>query len=518
MKTRIYGLMLLALVWGGLQLHGVFTNDSWVDEITTRYRVAGYGKTWPWADGSDVATISQVTQVPGSAAKVLDELDHTGIHPPLYYMARLFAGPLFGNGLLGARLFAVLFFLASIWFVWRFVRRLDLPAIVPEARLENSGALAATIFYAFASVPFAMAQDGRYYSFTLCLIAACLWLAMRIAKCSEPQLRDSLLFGLTAGMLAATHYIPLPLGFAIALYALVCLWRQTGSVAGWVRHAAAMGLAALPMLLVSAHTFLMQSQAGGRPVQLAGFPGFLSQTAHALYSLPKVVLAEPLDLTLGRVQGMVLLAVMLMAGIMLLDRRHRPGAGLVLGLIAVQLAAMVLLAWGLDKRLAQSIRYNALLMPLLAPVLVYAAAGAARLVRQPMVAGVLCAGLLALQVGRAAIGNTVDGWARPEAASLPIVAYMKTQAGGQPLYVDMRPRNNFMPAMLLHDLNAAGVQAPVLPFEALEDHQAAPVLVVRIAGFVPEQDHRVCAPVAAREGLVLMRCAEMAPVLGMLQQ
>lgn len=464
-KQPVYVLIAaLALAWCWLQLCASYTAAGWEDEVTTQYRVAGFGKEWPWARGD--LTVSQIqarAEMVGTAAGVYAQLSQSGIHPPLYYMARVGLGPIVGNQIFGARLFSVLCAALSVFIFWRFALLLKLPRLT---RTLN-GAIAAASVYAFASIPFAMAHDGRYYSFTFLLIVTLLYLALRIWQAKQPSWFDYACAGMACGALACTQYLAAPLGGTIMLGLVLLAYNRASNAFVATKYVALLLVAFLPFALAGAFTLLSQLEAGGRPDQLSGFDGVLMQSARAVQSFAKILIAEPMGLWQGRVQSVLVLFLLLGSVWALRQKEHQRTFLWLAALIVAQVLGLVIFGFALDKRLAQSVRYNSLLSPLLAPLLVLGLYGWSQLLRRSWIYAALLAMITSLQVARAFIGNSVDGWPLKspvlESGAGSVLVYLGNLKHLERVYVDDTGWNNFPTAEAVSQMADAGVDPLIIP-------------------------------------------------------
>lgn len=505
-KQPVYFLLAaLALAWCCLQLSASYTAASWEDEVTTQYRVAGFGKEWPWERADyTVSEIQARAEKVGTAAGVYEQLSRSGIHPPLYYMTRVGLGPIVGNQILGARLFSVFCAALSVFIFWRFALLLKLP---PLTRTLN-GAIAAASVYAFASIPFAMAHDGRYYSFTFLLIVALLHRALRIWQAKQSWGLDYACAGMICGALACTQYLAAPLGGAIMFGLVLLACNRASNAFAAAKYVAILALAFLPFALLGAFTLLSQLEAGGRPDQLSGFDGVLIQSVRAVQSFAKILIAEPMGLWQGRAQTVLVLFLLLGSVWAMRQKEHQRTFLWLAALIVVQVMGLVIFGFALDKRLAQSVRYNSLLSPLLAPLLVLGLYGWSQLSRRSWIYAALLAMVTSLQVARAFIGNSVDGWPLEapmlEGETGSVLVYLGTVEHLERVYVDDTGWNNFPTAEAVSRMADAGFNPLIIPVAQAPSNTAYWLLVQTQHKSGLTVPH--CRTVAQDISVALLRC------------
>lgn len=182
----------------------------WVDETVTAFVVH---------HGAGDASLAVAPQVPKSA----------------YYAVAWVADKVFGTREIAYRMPSVLFSLAMLWLVGRLA-----------ARLIDPSAAWFAVFACFGLKALNWeAADARPYAMGFCVMAAAALFLVRWLD--SGRARDAAVFVLLASAIWRIHLIFWPAYGALALYAMVRLWRRETPVT-WIRAAAVFG--ALGILLV----------------------------------------------------------------------------------------------------------------------------------------------------------------------------------------------------------------------------------------------------------------------------
>ena len=128
-------------------------------------------------------------------------------HPPLYFVVLKIWRGCFGDSLFALRSLSLVFQVAAVWFVYRFVK-----AAFDDRRF----ALIAALLVAVNPFQIQYARETRMYAMGVCLVLATSLLLVRAIR--SKWRRDWIWYGIACGACLYTHYY---LIFAIAAHALV---------------------------------------------------------------------------------------------------------------------------------------------------------------------------------------------------------------------------------------------------------------------------------------------------------
>jgi 4-amino-4-deoxy-L-arabinose transferase-like glycosyltransferase len=217
----------------------------WYDEAITMLTVSGH--TIP-----DSPLTMQLFHPSANLLKILSDLYHYDVHPPLYFWILAIWRVIFGGSLEVARALSTLFTLATLALLYRY-------AIAVELRWPS----VPVVLYAFSAAGLRYAYNARPYAMATFLIVLTLYLAHRKSPWT----------GLCAAVCVATHYFAALCVGPIVVIECLLAWNlsRRWALATFFSFAA---LCAPLAILVANHV-------GARPHQYPGF-GIFRKELHEL--------------------------------------------------------------------------------------------------------------------------------------------------------------------------------------------------------------------------------------------
>ena len=245
-RRRVLEYWIIGIVLAGFALIAgvhIRTASIWYDEAVTLLITSGHAPL-DWSYGM------HQFEPTANLAKILFQLYHYDVHPPLYFWTLALWRVLFGGSLEAARAMSALFSLGTLVLLYRFAVVLGMRwAFVPAALYALSGT---GLRYAYNARPYAMASF---------LIVLTLYLVRQHSNWS----------GVCAGACVSAHYFAaLIIG---PLLAMECARRWKANRRWSLIVASSFFVCSAPLIL------LISRHIDARPLQYPGFAGLLGETA-----------------------------------------------------------------------------------------------------------------------------------------------------------------------------------------------------------------------------------------------
>ena len=224
----------------------VRSSSIWYDEAVTLLTTSGHA-TLEWSRG-----LSQF-KPSANLSKILLDLYHQDVHPPLYFWTLAIWRVILGESLEVARALSVLFALATLALIYRYAKSAKLRlASIP------------VFVYAVSSVGVRYAYNARPYAMVSLLVVLALLLAHRKSKWT----------GACSGACVATHYFAALCIVPVLVVACAEQWKTNRR---WsVLTAIAFGLFCAPLIV------LLRVHIGARPQQYPGFTSLYEESCALL--------------------------------------------------------------------------------------------------------------------------------------------------------------------------------------------------------------------------------------------
>jgi hypothetical protein len=210
----------------------------WYDEAVTLLTTAGHARI-DWSLGL------QQFKPTARLVKILADLYHYDVHPPLYFWALALWRVTFGASLEVARVLSLCFTVATLVLLYAYARAVRTRwASVPVA------------IYAISSASLRYAYDARPYAMACFLVVLTLFLAQRKSRWT----------GICAAACAATHYFAVLCVAPLLAVECIMQWKTNRR---WAVFTASFFAACCAPLLI-----LVRAHMGARPQQYPGFSPF----------------------------------------------------------------------------------------------------------------------------------------------------------------------------------------------------------------------------------------------------
>jgi len=217
----------------------------WYDEVITLLTVSGHPVP-DWSLGM------QLFKPSGDLLKILSDLYHYDVHPPLYFWVLALWRLVFGASLEAARSLSAIFTLATLFLIYRY-----------SVRAGMRWPSAPVVIYALSAAGIRYAYNARSYALACFLIVLTLLLAQRKSRWTS----------VAAAACVATHYFAALCVAPIVLIAALQAWKSDRRWSLWTAFSFA--------ALCSPLTILVANHVGARPHQYPQF-GVFRKELHAL--------------------------------------------------------------------------------------------------------------------------------------------------------------------------------------------------------------------------------------------
>lgn len=262
------GLVILLIVCLGLiSIPGLVYRSIWFDEVVTLLETSGHAMSpdpeWPRTFVPAV-TAKALMKDSTSLTEIIQQLYHSDIHPPLYYLILNSWRRFFGYSIEISRLLSLAFSLGTLALVFITWRRVNVPR--PALGIVILGTSSAFVF---------ISHEARSYSLAILLVtsAACFLILSRVYSSQPKRFLGAILFGICASGAILTNYL------TISVVVWLCAWYAWSI---YKDGEFALGFRSFLPVLMPAAAFLtvtpfLINQYNKRPDQYAGIEPLITQ-------------------------------------------------------------------------------------------------------------------------------------------------------------------------------------------------------------------------------------------------